>query len=79
VILPEKLSFRPGELAGPMEDRLNQLGKTPSEYIRWLIASDLGVDAPDMPRGNPDAAAQAEMASKAAAAKKRKAKKKKRK
>lgn len=51
--LPDRISFRPGNLAGPMELKLAATSETPSEYIRRLIASDCGVDAPEMPVGNP--------------------------
>jgi len=50
-MLPEKISFRPGDLAGPMAERIDATQETPSEYLRRVVAADLGVDAPAM-RGN---------------------------
>ena len=46
--LPDKLTFRPGNLAKPMGKRLAKTGETPSEYIRRLIADDLGRKPPRM-------------------------------
>ena len=46
--MPEKLTFRPGNLAGPMGKRLAKTGETPSEYMRRLIADDLGRKPPKM-------------------------------
>ena len=46
--MPEKLTFRPGNLAGPMVKRLAKTGETPSEYMRRLIADDLGRKPPKM-------------------------------
>lgn len=60
--IPDKISFRPGSLAGPMAARLNDTGETPSNYVRRLIAEDCGVDPPEMLAGNPNAAQQAEAA-----------------
>jgi len=52
--LPEKLTFRPGKLAGPMSKKIKKTGETPSAYVRRLIAQDCCVDAPEMKPGNPD-------------------------
>lgn len=55
VAWPDRVDFRPGELAGPMEARMAELGGeeplTPSSYLRRLIAADCGVQEPEM-RGN---------------------------
>ena len=50
-MIPKKMTFRPGDLAGPMENRIKETQETPSKYVRRLIAADLGVKAPEM-RGN---------------------------
>lgn len=47
MILPDKLSFRPAELAGSIEKKLKETGETPTEYIRRLIAADLGEQVPE--------------------------------
>lgn len=57
-MLPDRITFRPGTLAGPMELRLSATGECPSEYVRRLIAADCGVEAPEMVSGNPNAAEQ---------------------
>ena len=50
-VIPEKISFRPGNLAGPMAERIESTGETPSGYLRRVVAADLGIEPPDM-RGN---------------------------
>ena len=50
-MIPEKLTFRPGNLAGPMGDRITETGETPSAYLRRVVAADLGTETPEM-RGN---------------------------
>ena len=52
-MLPEKISFRPGPLAGPMGRKLKATGETPSEYLRRLVAEDCDKPEPTMPEGNP--------------------------
>lgn len=47
--LPDRITFRPGSLAGPMGKRLAETGQGPSEYVRGLIAADCGVEPPEMP------------------------------
>jgi hypothetical protein len=63
--LPDKISFRPGTLAGPMAAKLAETSETPSEYLRRLVASDCGVECPEMKEGNPNAAEQAQLANSA--------------
>ena len=46
--LPEKISFRPGPLAGAMARRLKATGEKPSSYIRRLISEDCGRKVPAM-------------------------------
>ena len=46
--IPEKISFRPGPLAGAMARRLRATGENPSTYIRRLIAEDCGRKEPAM-------------------------------
>jgi hypothetical protein len=48
-----KISFRPGSLADEIEKRLAKTGETPSQYIRRLIAADLGKPVPEMKEGPP--------------------------
>jgi hypothetical protein len=47
-VIPEKISFRPGNLAGAMAKKLNETGETPSVYVRRLIAEDCGEKPPAM-------------------------------
>lgn len=63
--LPDKISFRTGTLAGPMAAKLAETTETPSEYLRRLVASDCGVECPEMREGNPNAAEQAQRANSA--------------
>lgn len=49
--IPERITIRLGNLRGPLEKRLNRKRCTPSEYVRRLLASDLGVHAPVMRPG----------------------------
>ena len=63
--LPEKISFRPGSLVGPMAAKLAETNETPSEYLRRLVASDCGVECPELKAGNPNAAEQAQRANSA--------------
>ena len=56
--LPDRITFRPGALAGPMAAKLVATGEGPSEYVRRLIASDCGVEPPEMVVGNPAMAEQ---------------------
>lgn len=49
----DRITFRPGSLAGPMEKKLAATGETPSDYVRRLIAADCGVAPPEMLVGNP--------------------------
>lgn len=51
--IPDRITFRPGPLAGALGKRLDLTGETPSEYIRRLIADELGVEAPAMLEGQP--------------------------
>lgn len=46
--LPEKITFRPGSLAGPMARKLDATGETPSNYVRRLIAEDCDRKPPKM-------------------------------
>lgn len=52
--LPEKISFRPGPLAGPMGKKLQSTGETPSQYLRRLVAEDCDTTPPQMSAGNPN-------------------------
>ncbi len=47
-MLPEKISFRPGSLAGPMSRKLEETQETPSEYLRRLVAEDCDRKPPKM-------------------------------
>ena len=49
--IPEKWTFRLGELRPAVESRLDETGEKPSAYLRRLIAADCGVEPPKM-RGN---------------------------
>lgn len=46
--LPEKISFRPGKLAGALARWCKKNEKTPSEAIRVALAAMLEVDPPKM-------------------------------
>jgi hypothetical protein len=56
--LPKATSFRPGPLAAAIEKKLTKTGETLSEYIRRLIAEDLGKPSPQMQCGNPSGFAE---------------------
>ncbi len=47
-MLPDKITFRPGSLAGPLAKRLQETGETPSDYLRRLISEDCGKPLPEM-------------------------------
>lgn len=49
--IPERITIRLGNLRGPLEKKLKRKRCTPSEYVRRLLASDLGVHAPVMRPG----------------------------
>lgn len=51
--LPEKVTIRLGPLAAALAKRLAKTGETQSEYVRRVVATDLGVEPPAMPEGNP--------------------------
>lgn len=53
--IPEKLTLRLGDLRQPLEAWCDNNDQTPSEATRIAIAAMLGVDAPEMPPGNPQA------------------------
>lgn len=61
-MIPEKISFRPGPLAGPMGRKLKATGETPSEYLRRLVAEDTGKPEPEMSVGNPEFRKQKKLA-----------------
>lgn len=46
--LPDRITFRPGSLSGPLSSRLAETDETPSEYLRRIIAADLGRKPPKM-------------------------------
>ena len=71
----DRITFRLGPLAGPLAAYCEQHGTTPSDVIRAALAKRLGVNAPEMPQGNPGIAEQAA----AGAAARWKAKRKRRK
>ena len=73
----DRLSLRLGVLREPLLRRAESVGKTPSQYIRALLAKDLGVEEPDMKEGRPMTSEQASIAAQAAWARKRKSKKRK--
>ena len=49
--IPERLSIRLASLREPLARRLAKLRKTPSEYIRSLVAADLGIPVPVVREG----------------------------
>jgi hypothetical protein len=51
--VPERISFRTGSLKKAMGVRIEQTKETPSEYLRRLVAEDLGIEPPKMVEGNP--------------------------
>ena len=71
----DRITFRLGPLAGPLAAYCEKHGTTPSGVIRAALAKRLGLNAPEMPQGNPDSADQAA----AGAAARWKAKRKRRK
>ena len=57
--MTDRITFRLGPLAGPLAAYCEKHGTTPSDVIRAALAKRLGVNAPEMPQGNPDIADQA--------------------
>lgn len=49
--MKDPMSLRLGPLAGPLLQRCESTGETPSEVIRKALAAELGLDAPAMPQG----------------------------
>jgi hypothetical protein len=73
---PKKpISLRLGSLAEPLAEWCDKHSTTPSEASRIAIAAMLGVDAPEMPVGNPSIAEQAAAANQARWTPKRKSQK----
>ena len=58
-MIPEKLTVRLGDLRQPLESWCDEHEQKPSEAVRIVVAAMLGVDAPEMTVGNPNAAEQA--------------------
>ncbi len=56
----DRITFRPGELAGPLAAYCEKHGTTPSDAIRLALSRLLRVEAPEMTPGNPDIGEQAE-------------------
>ena len=56
----DRITFRLGQLAGPMAAYCEKHGTTPSEAIRLALSRLLRVEAPEMTPGNPDIGQQAE-------------------
>jgi hypothetical protein len=50
---PERITFRPGVLAGPLSLWCDEHNVSPSDAIRIAIATMLGVDSPEVPMGRP--------------------------
>ena len=74
--IPEKLTVRLGGLRQPLAAWCDQHQQKPSESVRIAVAAMLGVDAPEMPVGNPNASKQALAANAARWKQKRKTRKK---
>lgn len=45
------MSLRLGPLAGPLLQRCESTGETPSDVLRLALAKELGLEAPKMPQG----------------------------
>ena len=71
----DRITFRPGPLAGPLAAYCEQHGTTPSDAIRLALSRLLRVEAPEMTPGNPDIGEQAEAGAKARWKRKRKGRK----
>jgi hypothetical protein len=50
-IMKEPMSLRLGPLAGPLLQRCERTGETPSDVLRLALAKELGLEAPSMPQG----------------------------
>ena len=57
--LPDRVTFRLGELKGPLQELLAETGQTPSDFMREILAEALGEKAPEMKPGNPAIGEQA--------------------
>lgn len=52
--IADRVTVRLGPLRPLLARRLARTGQIVSEYLRQVMASDLGVDPPEMRGGNPD-------------------------
>lgn len=59
-MIPQKITFRLGDLAGPLGEYCDARGVTPSDAVRLAVAKMLGVKPPEMIPGNPDIGEQAQ-------------------
>jgi len=59
VTLPNRLTIVLGPLAAPLAEHCARTLRTPSEAVRAAVAAMLGVEVPEVPRGNPQFPAQA--------------------
>ena len=44
----DRITFRPGDLAGALAKKLAATGETQSRYLRRIVACDLGQAEPEM-------------------------------
>ena len=72
----DRVSFRLGDLSEPLAAWCESTGQTKSEAARQALASMLGVDAPVMQSGNPDASRETALAANKARWKPRKKRRK---
>lgn len=49
--MKDPMSLRLGPLAGPLLQRCEKTGETPSDVLRIALAKELGISAPEMPQG----------------------------
>jgi|688.fasta_scaffold486833_1 hypothetical protein len=49
--MKDPMSLRLGPLAGPLLKRCERTGETPSDVLRKALATELGLDAPEMLQG----------------------------
>lgn len=49
--MKDPMSLRLGPLAGPLLQRCEETGETPSDVLRIALAKELGLAAPEMPQG----------------------------
>ena len=54
--MPNKITVVLSKLQGPLEERLKKTKETPSQFVRRVLAAELGLPTPKVNAGNPQIA-----------------------